>query len=736
MKIFTKTLAALCVASIGIGSGANAQTKAYGYLFGNKNDKHGFVSFNIDHPQTLTLESSRDYGSSYPSAGEYVDGKIYTYRVTPGDYFELEAESWAVYDAETFSCEYKYTSNNRVVDMTYDYTTNTMYALVEDRYTSGTLMPTSLYAVNLSDGTLTLIGSPGELKAIDGNNKVADDALITLACDNAGQLYAMSSYRYLYKVDKFSGKVEQAAPQHNLGTASQFQSMAFDTQGRLWWAQQHPSYGHFCEIDLTTGIPGGFVDFRTDYEKLNKLGDDDQVTVLFFKEKTVRAASIKAVTDLKAEVDGTNVNTVKLTWALPTQDYSGNTATPTAIKVYCIGKSEPIATLPGDATSYTDTNAPNGDTTYEVITVGADGDGFPAFTSVFAGYDRLKAVSNISVTIADSHATVTWDAPTATVNGGYADFNTITYNVYRVKGEEQTSVATGITEKEFSETIAEAGGYYYVIEPISGGVAGVRANSETFVLSSTFTIPYFTGFEDDQDGLQWTMINDPASSGWMIGNKSYCYDGKKTAIGVTGGKPSNDWLISPPIAFEAGSYIIDFYGNGASYDTHSFDICLGTDPTEPESFTQKLYSVDNAKVFEKNGPNAAGKAEGWTHVEAPVFKVEKAGTYHLGIHNHNTCTYSNLRIDNLSITKAEGSGIASVESDAKVSIINRQGEIAVSATCGIQAISVISMAGSVVYTTPANGTQASISCGDVAKGLYIIAVSLSDGTTSYMKVAL
>lgn len=737
MNIFTKTSVAFYLAALASGNCATAQTLAYGYLLGDRNDKHGFVSFDIDHPQTLTIEGKRDYGSIYPCAGEYVDGKIYTFRVSPGDFSELYSDSWAIYDGNTFSIiEEKYASMNRAVDMTYDYTTNTLYALIEDKYTYGTLIPTSLYAIDMTDFSATLIGTPGELKATDGNNKVTDDALITLACDNKGQLYAMSAYRYLYKVDKFTGKVEQAAPRHNLGTASQFQSMTFDAQGRLWWAQQHPDYGHFCEIDLTTGIPGGFVDFRTDYEKLNKLGDDNQVTALFFKDKTIRPESVKAVTNLKAEVDGNNVNTVKLTWTLPTEDYSGNSATPTAIKIYCLGKSEPIATIDGTSTSYTDTDAPNGNTTYEVLTVGQSGDGFPAFTSIFAGYDRLKAVNNIILTTNDRHATVTWEAPTETVNGGYADFNTITYNVFRAKGEELTSVATNLDKTEFSEDVTEDGKFSYVIEPVSGGVTGIRASSESFILTSPFSIPYFTGFEDDQDGLQWTTINDPASSGWMIGKKSYCYDGNKTAIGMTGGKPSDDWLISPPIKFESGSYIIDFYGNGASYDTHTFDICLGTDPADPASFTQVLYSIENDKVFETGGLNTSGKAEGWKHVETPIFKVDNAGTYHLGIHNHNACTLSNIRIDNLSIKVAGTGGIASIGCDAKVSIQNYGGDIAVSASCGIASVSVINLSGSTVYSSPIGSANAEISCNGIPKGLYIIAVSLGDGTTVYKKVAI
>lgn len=738
MTYFTKALAMTCLVAFTYPLGIYADGKAYGYLFGSKNDTHGFVSFDISKPQNLNIEGSRDFSGYYPSAGEYVDGKIYTYRVSAGDYFELMSDSWAVYDAETFkliSSKDMY-SMNRAVDMTYDYTTNTMYALIEDRYTSSELIQTSLYAIDLSNGDYTLIGSPGELKAIDGNNRETDDALITLACDAEGQLYAMSSYRYLYKVDKFSGAVEHAAPRHNLGTASQFQSMTFDTDGKLWWAQAHPSYGHFCEIDLTTGIPGGFVDFRTDYEKLNKLGDDAQVTTLFFKDKNIRDNSIKAVTELKASIDGDNVNTVILSWVNPTEDYSGNDAEPTAIKIYRIGTTEPIATLSGDATSYTDTSAPNGNTTYEVIAENNSGYGFPAFTTIFAGYDRLNTVNDITLTLDERTATVTWNAPTSTVNGGYADYNAITYNVYRAKGEDISEVAKGIEETVFTETVDEDGTFYYIVEAENGGAVGKQAKTESFTLSSPTSIPYFTGFEDDQDGLQWTFINANDGTGWSIGKKSYIYDGSKTAIGSTLGKKADDWLISPPIEFEAGDYTIDFYANGASYDTHTFSICLGDDPKDPESFTHNIYSIDNEYVYDNNGPNASGsETKGWTHIETQ-FNVENKGIYHIGFHNCNPTTYANLRIDNLSIKKAGQSGISVVDSDNQVTFISIGKDIIVASSTTITDISVMNMAGTAVASAKANANEARISCSDIAAGVYIIAVKLEDGSSLYKKIIL
>lgn len=663
------SLAAACVCLL--GADATAGNKAFGYLFNSKDGKRGFVSFDTETPQTLSI-AKNDYGYIHPMAGEYVDGKIYVFRGDLDDmYGQITAYDWAVYDASTYKmASSKYTGSNRVVDMTYDYTTNTMYALVEDKAASGEIGPTSLCVVDMENGTYRIIGSPGELTAIDGYGKTAIDGLITLACDAAGQLYAMSHYRYLYKVDKFSGAVTQAAPRHNLGTAEKFQSMAFDAEGRLWWAQQHPSYGHFCEIDLETGVPGGFVDFNTDYEKLNKLGDDAQVTALFFKDKTVNEKAPGAVTALTAVTHTDNPYAVDLSWTLPTADYKGNPATVTGVRVYCIGVGE-IATLAAGATSYTYDKAPDGNITFEVIPFNETGNGFPAFADVFAGMDRLNAVRNITVSLNDKTVVLSWDKPESTVNGGYADYDAITYNVYRCLGDTKDPVAQGIDKTEFTETIETPGSYTYVIEPVCGGIVGVSAVSEPVTVTSVATIPYFSGFEDNEDGSLWTVVNkNTGNYGWHFGVKSYEFSGK-SAYASTGGKSAlgDDWLISPPIQFKAGKYVLEFYGNGASYDKVSLDVCLGTDPADVTSFGNTVFSHDNDYLYD-----GSATPKGWKHVEAK-FTVPEDGVYHLGFHNRTQTTYANTRIDNVSV-KTDDSGVTSAVSDsadAPVEYYNMQG---------------------------------------------------------------
>ena len=70
---------------------------------------------------------------------------------------------------------------------------------------------------------------------------------------------------------------------------------------------------------------------------------------------------------LKAEIDKTDINAVQLSWALPTENYAGENAAPTGIKIYRLGTSGPIATLGADATTYTDNATGDGKVTYEVI---------------------------------------------------------------------------------------------------------------------------------------------------------------------------------------------------------------------------------------------------------------------------------------------------------------------------------------------------------------------------------
>lgn len=115
--------------------------------------------------------------------------------------------------------------------------------------------------------------------------------------------------------------------------------------------------------------------------------------------------------------------------------------------------------------------------------------------------------------------------------------------------------------------------------------------------------------------------------------------------------------------------MLEFYGNGASYDKVSLDVCLGTDPADVTSFGNTVFSHDNDYLYD-----GSATPKGWKHVEAK-FTVPEDGVYHLGFHNRTQTTYANTRIDNVSV-KTDDSGVTSAVSDsadAPVEYYNMQG---------------------------------------------------------------
>lgn len=680
--------------------------------------KFGFVSFTADNFNDLTMLKATNMYYNHLSAGEYLDGKLYSYTVEPDGFGAMYPASFVVYDAETFNIltEIDRSTDVRVVDMTYDYSTNTMYALAEEKYNTEAIGITNLCVVDLETGALTVVGSTGGLKGINGYGHEVDAALVSLAADAAGNLYAMSEYRQFCKLDKFTGKATQIGETHKLAVTNQFQSMTFADDGILYWAQQHPDYGWFTTVDTQTGQP----------INLGTLGNDAQVTSLFVKKELDKAFP-KAVTGLAAKIYGTAHNTVHLTWTLPTTDYAGASVAVKSVRIYRFGTSEPIAVLDGAATSYDDECADNGYNTYLVAAESETAVGAPATVRVFAGYDKLRAVGNIAISLDGDAVCLTWTAPTETVNGGYADFDNIAYNVYRNVGNKTELVAEGVTECRFSETLSKPGAYTYTVEPVSGGVVGESATSDEVKIVGVATIPYFTGFEDDGDGPLWTFINDHdnVSYGWSI-LAGYAYqqlDGNFAQLKTGGsGDTGRDWLISPPVHFEPGTYKITYYaGNGTSVDTHSWEVKLGTDAVDASSFTLSIGRHEDVQV-----------STDWELVSEDEFNVAEAGDYRVGFYGFSQSTFASLKLDNLSIA-GTSSGIGDVAVDGGMAVIG--GVVNISAAAGVGAWQVFNLQGQALLQGDAGGAGcASVNIGCLGGGIYVVKVALGDGKRLVSKV--
>lgn len=642
---------------------------AHAYSLGSKTGQFGFVEFPVNDVDAMKVVKATAASDDQIGAAEYVDGKIYAYTLTYDFIFGdgLEPSEFVVYDAANYTSTRTATPDlkGRVVDMAYDYVHNTMYALVEENRTdNGAIGLTALNVVDLATGNVTIVGLPGDIKAQNGIGQTVDEHLIALAArPSDGQLFAMGEYRQLYMLDRMTGAATPVGARNKIAINNDFQAMAFDADDNLYQVQCHPDYEYFMRIDTATGqlynpTTGEAVVVNSDFTNTAaRVPNDAQLSGLYFTDIAFSPAAPKAVTALNAEIAEGKPNTVALSWTLPTENFDGTAASIVGVDVYRFGTAAPIASLDASAVGFTDPAAPNGTVSYCVVARSASAAGFPAWTSIFAGADQLKAVADLKAELDGDQAVITWTAPSATVNGGYADYDAISYSVTMVKGEVKTLLKSDLTETTYTAQLPENGTYSFIVTPTSCGVEGLPAQSNSVTLQGIEQLPYACGFGDDDGGTLWTIVNTSTGSyGWSI-IAGYAYqqlDGKFAQF-KTGGSatmPADDWFISPAISCPAGKYRLTYYANGGSYDTHYYKVFMGANSVEPAAFTQEIYSLQGEKVYD------ADNAELKNYLLVSVdFSLAEDGDYRIGFQGIGESTFSTLKIDNLRLECTELSGI-------------------------------------------------------------------------------
>lgn len=673
-KFYTlATLAILSATPSGSAFAADIPT-AHAYQMGNENQKFGFVSFKVDNPSAITLDKTVYSDSEQIGAGELVDGKYYAFTLYQ-DYLMgdgLETYNFKVYDPANGFRELSSVSCSgqaRVVDMTFDATTNTMFALAEVKKASnGKIGETGLFTVDLATGALYPVGT-FTATAQNGYGNWVKEAPIALACTADGRLYCMGDYRQFFSMNKYTAEITPVGERHSVAVDNNFQSMAFAPDGTLYWAHCHPDYEYLDRIDTATGKrynPATGAEVVTDAEFNNnglRIDANPQLTGLYFEGATINPASPKGATNFTATLRENTPYTVDLSWTLPTTNHDGSAAHITGITIYRLGVEKPLATLPADATSFTDERAFYGHNYYSIQAVSDGAVGLPAVATTFAGPDQLKAVGNLKAEISGSTVSLSWEAPTATVTGGYADYQNITYTVSRKIGTSLEQLVTGLSQTYYTTELTQSGTYSFIVTPNSCNLDGVEAESNGVTYAGAFTIPYSTGFEDDQDGTLWTTLGNSDNYGWSI-VKGYAYqtfDGKYAQF-KTGGSatiPMDAWLVSPAISMSEGDYKLTFVACGGSFDTHSYGVALGTDPADASSFSQELHSQADVKVYNE----AEGNVKNFVPFEVN-FHVATPGTYHLGLHGIGCSTFATLRIDNVKIDRSAGISDVTADNDA------------------------------------------------------------------------
>jgi len=260
--------------------------------------------------------------------------------------------------------------------VSYDYSTNTMYAL----YQGG------LHTVNLETGALsqvaTFSGYSGSL-------------LLTMAIKLDGTMYVVDiGAANLYTVNKTSGLCTLVGSTGcNIGYA---QGMAFDhLDGTLYWAESESVYDNWMKINTTTGT-ATMIQANT-----------FETTALHFAYNNGPGIDpCPAVTGVTATLF--EANKVKVNWTAPTV-----TTDLTNYKVY-EGSTE-VATVPVGTTTWTSGALASGTYTFAVAAIyGPDCAPVKVAAAPITIATCDKKVTNVAVAYAEdcSKATITWTAPT------------------------------------------------------------------------------------------------------------------------------------------------------------------------------------------------------------------------------------------------------------------------------------------------------------------------------------
>ncbi len=225
------------------------------------------------------------------------------------------------------------------------------------------------------------------------------------------------------------------------------------------------------------------------------------------------------VTEASAERDPSGALKVTINYTAPSVDFSGEAlAALDGVKIY--RDDALIATQtpkPGEKMTFTDSKAVKGEALYTLIPFNADGEGEPVKLSVFAGFNVPEPVTGLKVVTGDHNgqARLTWDAVTTDITGLTYPEGAVTYNVLRVYGLEQLTVAKGLTETEYCDNFcdpeADQVGVYYTIVPVSEAGEGLPTNAPYLCLGASYTVPFAESFPEGEPSYAIWVTDGPGA---------------------------------------------------------------------------------------------------------------------------------------------------------------------------------------------------------------------------------
>ena len=611
---------------------ANGTTKtAYGVLgfdLTDGNMLNGLVSFPFTVGARFSLVKYFGDANHDVTAGAYAERYYYaeltqtdltTQKMIPVELVRYDIEKDVTESVGELS---GYTSH--INDMSYDYSTKTMYAIsvLNDAYTQ-------LFTIDLNTAESKLVAD-------------LDRRFFTLACTYEGQLYGISFEGDLCKIDKTNGNVTVvgATGWH----PTYYQSMEFDhSDETLYWAANLMGGTDFDDCIATVDINTGAA------QKVAAVGNSPQIAGLYVPFAASAKGTPSAVSDFECVPGANGATTVALYWMNPTQTFDGKELTAlTDIKVY--RDRELIKTFEnpemGEEMSYTDDlgDVKGGYHFYSVVASNSVGEGAEEKVRIFVGRDIPADITTLTLQH-DGYdkAVISWNQPELGPNGGYVDASSLSYKV--VRKPDGRVIADGLKQTTVSdENISPVGQYSYSVVASNADGESNAVETETRVFGPAYSMPVtfdFTAFDADNS---WTVMDaNKDGYAWMwtkvsSGDRVMGHQASSTAV-------SDDWLISYYMPFEKdATYRAEMELHAYSADKLEF------------ALLDEMYTVKPAQVLD----TVTIKGNRDKQRIGVVFKAESDGYKNLGIHALSPMRADWLEVFNLSVKKAEKSNLAAV----------------------------------------------------------------------------
>lgn len=455
--------------------------------------------------------------------------------------------------------------------------------------------------------------------------------LVAVAIDESGQAYGITSDGTLVSINKRTG---QLSPKGNTGyPPSYLQTAAFGSDGNLYWAASSEIYySTLFQVDLNDGHLTTVETFYSDKEI---------VAMSSVTPKPSTGAPAKAE-NLKITTDG-DMLAFGLSFTIPTRTY-GATSLSGNVNYDIVMDGVTVKTGSDEAGSnvaLTLTAENAGNHYISVILSNASGNSEKVSIRQWIGIDEPMPVTDVRIVKgSDTELTVSWNAPKASVNGGFFDTSRLSYSVTRLP--DYKIVSQSQKELSFTDDLSSLEGQAlirYVITPYADTVEGASLTSDGIIMGKPFQVPLDFTFDTEEDYNIFTVIDNNETVYQDSGCWLYSPSGQVAGYN-TGSKDGDDWLITPGIQLYADRKYI-----------FSHDVLCYSD-----------YWPDEYEVYIGNAASVAGMSTQliepttiwWDEFRKKTLTVTVPvdGVYYFGFHALSEAGGAFFLIDNISIKES------------------------------------------------------------------------------------